>query len=89
YGTYSLTWTPDISGNYSLTATFAGSNGYYGSSAATAFYASPAAQSPAPIPSPLSGLASNNTLMYGLVAIIILIIIIGAVLAFLVTRKHP
>ncbi len=89
YGTYSLTWTPDISGNYSLTATFAGSNGYYGSSAATAFYASPAAQSPAPTQSPLSGLASNNTLMYGLVAIIILIVIVAAVLALLVTRKHP
>ena len=39
YGTYSLTWTPDISGNYTVIANFAGSESYYPSSAATAFYA--------------------------------------------------
>ena len=32
----------------------------------------------APTATPLSGLASNTTLMYGLVAIIIVIIVIGA-----------
>ena len=32
-GTYSLTWTPDIAGNYTVIANFAGSNSYYPSSA--------------------------------------------------------
>ena len=36
-GTYSLTWTPDIPGNYTVIATFAGTNGYWPSSAETAF----------------------------------------------------
>ena len=39
-GTYSFTWTPDISGTYAVIANFAGSNSYYGSSAQTHFYAS-------------------------------------------------
>jgi len=88
-GMFTLTWTPDISGNYTVTATFAGTQSYYGSSAQTSFYAgSPAATLP-PTATPIAGLASNNTLMYGIVAIIIVIVIIGAVLAILVTRKRP
>ena len=87
-GFYSLTWTPTISGNFTVTATFAGTNAYWSSSSTTAFYASAAAATPAPTATPLTGLASNATVMYGIIAIIIVIIIIGAVLALLVTRKH-
>ena len=36
-GFYSLHWTPDITGKYSVTATFAGTNGYWPSSAEAAF----------------------------------------------------
>ena len=36
-GTYSLTWTPDIPGNYTVIATFAGTNAYWPSSAETHF----------------------------------------------------
>jgi hypothetical protein len=87
-GTYGLTWTPDIPGNYTVTAVFGGTGAYYGSSASTVFYAGSPTATQAPV-SPLTGLASNTTLEYGLVAIIIVIVIIGAVLALLVTRKHP
>ena len=38
-GTYSFTWKPDIAGNYTVYAAFAGSESYYSSSAETAFYA--------------------------------------------------
>ena len=34
-GIYSLTWTPNIAGNYTVIATFAGTNGYWQSSAET------------------------------------------------------
>ena len=34
-GTYSVTWTPPIPGNYTIIATFAGSGAYYGSYADT------------------------------------------------------
>ncbi len=53
------------------------------------FYASSPAATPAPTATPLNGLASNTTVEYGIVAIAIIIIVIGAVLAMLVTRKHP
>jgi len=88
-GFYSYTWTPDITGDYTIYAVFAGTNGYYGSSAEAHIYASAPPATPAPTATPASGLASNATLMYGLVAIIIVIIIIGAILAILVTRKRP
>ena len=88
-GLYSFVWKPDISGNYTLTATFAGTQAYYGSSAQTAFYASSPGATASPTATPLTGLASNTTLEYGIVAVIIVITIIGAVLAVLVTRKHP
>jgi hypothetical protein len=88
-GTYSLTWTPSITGNYTVYATFAGTNGYWPSSAETHVYASAPAATAAPTATPISGLASNSTLEYGLFAIIIVIIVIGAVLALLVTRKRP
>jgi hypothetical protein len=88
-GDYSFTWKPDIPGNYTVYATFAGTQSYYGSTASTGFYASSPAATAAPAATPLTGLASNNTVMYGIVAIIIVIIVIGAVLAILVTRKRP
>jgi hypothetical protein len=88
-GLYSFIWKPDIPGNYTLTATFAGTQSYYGSSAQTAFYASPPGATAVPTTTPLTGLASNTTLMYGIVAIAIIIIIIGVVLAILVTRRRP
>ena len=88
-GDYSFTWKPDIPGNYTLYATFAGTQSYYGSTASTGFYASSPAATAAPAATPLTGLASNTTLMYGIVAIIIVIIIIGAVLVMLMLRKRP
>jgi outer membrane protein assembly factor BamB len=88
-GDYGFTWKPDIAGNYTVYATFAGTNGYYPSSASTFFYAGTPAATAAPTATPLTGLASNTTLMYGVVAIIIVIIIIGAAILLVLTRKRP
>ncbi len=85
-GFYSFTWTPIIAGNFTVTATFAGTQSYYGSSANAAFYASSA---PAPTASPPTGLASTSTVELGIVAIAIIIIIIGAVIVLLLLRKRP
>jgi len=87
-GTFSLTWTPDIPGNYTVTATFAGSGAYYPSSAATAFYASEAPTA-APTQAPPTGGITSGDFMLGVAAIIVVIIIIGAVLALLTIRKRP
>jgi len=88
-GTYSLTWTPIIPGNFTVTATFAGTQSYYGSSAETHFYASPPSPTASPYPSPVTGLASTASLELGIAAVIIVIIIIGAILVILTVRKRP
>ncbi|MGA2680207.1 MAG: PQQ-binding-like beta-propeller repeat protein [Candidatus Bathyarchaeia archaeon] len=88
-GNYAFTWSPDIAGNYTVYATFAGSSSYYGSSDSTGFYASAAAPTQAPTATPLSGIATQTTLMYGVIAIIIVLIIGIAVLAILMQRKRP
>ena len=88
-GDYGFTWKPDIVGNYTVYATFAGTNSYYPSSASTFFYAGTPVATAAPTATPLTGLASNTTLMYGVVAIIIVIVIIGAAILLVLTRKRP
>jgi len=88
-GFYRLTWTPDIPGNYTVTATFAGTGAYYGSSANAAFYASAAAPTLAPTATPLTGLATQNAVMYIGIAIIVVIIVGIAVLAIIMLRKRP
>ncbi len=88
-GMYTLTWTPDIAGNYTVYASFAGTKGYWPSTESTSFTVMQASPTQAPTATPLSGVATQTALEYIGVAIIIVIVIIGAVLALLVTRKHP
>jgi len=87
-GTFHLTWTPDITGEYTVVASFAGSNAYWPSSDQTAFSVDPALVTPAPQATQGPSMADQYILPIG-VAIIIVMVIIGAVLALLVTRKHP
>jgi len=88
-GLYTLTWTPpSIPGNYLITATFAGTNGYYDSTAQTGMTVQNAATA-SPTASPVTGLASTATVELGIAAVIIVIIIIGAILALLLMRKRP
>jgi hypothetical protein len=88
-GTFAYVWTPPIVGNYTIVATFAGSNSYYGSCAETHIYASSPPPTPAPTAAPPTGLASTGTVELGIAAVIIVIVIIGAVLAVLTLRKRP
>ena len=88
-GAYSITWVPPIAGNYTITATFAGSNSYYGSYATTYLYAGGAAATAAPAATPQSLTpVSNDVIGLGIAAIVV-IIVIGAVLALLMLRKKP
>ncbi len=86
-GTFALTWTPDISGSYTVIATFAGSASYYKSSAEAHFYASEAA-TPAPTHEP-AVFATTNDLMLYVVGGVIAIIIAIAVATVLILRKKP
>jgi outer membrane protein assembly factor BamB len=87
-GDYSYSWTPDISGSYALTAVFAGSNAYYGSSDSTAFYASETV-TPAPTSAPPAGLATTADLMTFIVGGVIAIIVAVAIATVLILRKRP
>ena len=88
-GTYGFNWTPDIPGNYTVIATFAGSGAYYGSSAQTYFYASSPGATPAPTAPPVTGLASQSSLTIGIIAAVIVILIAIAIVGLLIIRKKP
>jgi hypothetical protein len=87
-GFYSLHWTPDISGDFSVTATFAGTNSYWPSTASTAFYASEvSASTTAPTSGPSGNYATTNDFILGIAAVIVAIIIVGAVIILTQRRR--
>ncbi len=85
-GMYTLSWTPDIAGNYTVYAQFAGTNGYWPSSSETSFNVMNAA-SPTMTPTATPTSVADQYFVPFSVAIIVVIIIIGAVLALLILRK--
>ncbi len=60
-GSFSVMWTPPVPGKYTIIATFAGSNAYYGSSAETAIGVSPAAHPSATTPPPTTTAVPPST----------------------------
>jgi hypothetical protein len=86
-GFYSYRWTPDVPGQYSLTASFSGSAAYYGSTAETSFAVEPAATpTVAPTSTPVS--TTEQYFLPSVAAIIVVIIIVGAMI-ILLQRKRP
>ena len=87
-GQYSLTWTPDIPGDYKVYATFSGTKGYWPSNAETTFNMVAAAPTASPAPIIAQSIADQYFLPMS-AAIIVAIIVIGALLALLILRKRP
>lgn len=87
-GMYSVSWAPDISGEYMVYATFQGTKGYFGSSAETSFYAMDAA-TPAPTPVAVANYATTADLMVYIVGAAIAIIIAIVVVGLLILRRRP
>ncbi len=87
-GLYHYTWTPpNVAGDYTVKATFAGTNGYWPSSAATAMNVQ--AQHPTASPAPTQAPSvADQYFLPGVAAIIVVIIIVGA-LTMLMLRKKP
>jgi len=86
-GNYGFTWTPPTPGQYTIYATFTGSNSYYTSSASTYATVATAAATTTPAPTATnapSNLATTSDLMtyivVGVIAIIIAIAIVGALI---------
>jgi hypothetical protein len=85
-GMFSFTWTPIIPGDFTVIATFGGSNSYYGSSARTSFYASDVpAPTPAPTPTPAS--IADIYFVPMSVVLIIVIVIVGAIIVLMLRRR--
>jgi len=84
YGVFSLPWTPDISGNYLVFATFAGTNSYYPAHAETSFAAMSATPTPTPSPQPLSPAPVE---MYFAISTIAIIVAIAVATVLIVVKK--
>ena len=87
-GMFTYTWTPDIQGDYTVIANFAGTQSYYPSSAETSFYASDAV-TPVPTVAPQSNLATTKDLLMYIAVAAIAIIIAIAIATVLLLRKRP
>jgi hypothetical protein len=87
-GTFAYTWTPDIHGDYTVTATFGGSESYYSSSAIAHFNASPATAPPTQITTATQSM-TDQYFIPAVAAIIVVIIIVGIALGILMVRKKP
>ncbi len=87
-GLFYYTWTtPNIPGDYLVTATFAGTNSYWPSNAQTAMTVQEA-PSVAPTATPQSNLATTADLMTYIAVAAIAIIIAIAIATVLMLRKH-
>lgn len=83
-GMFTLTWTPDIAGDFTVVATFAGSESYYGTYAETSLYAG----EPAPTQSGQQQATPPSLEMYiigGVIAVIVAI----AITTVLILRRRP
>ena len=88
-GTFGFSWLPDISGMYTVVASFAGSNSYYGSSDQTYFAATDLAPTTAPTATLQSTLVTTADLTMYLAAGVVAIIIAIAIVGLLLLRKRP
>ena len=87
-GMFTYAWAPDIEGSYTVIASFAGTNSYYGASAESSFYAmnAPATATPQPTAAP----SAADLYFIPAIAGLFVVVIVGiAVLGILMLRKHP
>lgn len=86
-GQYTLLWQPDISGKYQVTANFAGTHGYYPSSATAAFNVMEQAATTTPTPAPGQSMV-EQLFIPAVIGIILASVIVGVVIV-LILRKRP
>jgi outer membrane protein assembly factor BamB len=87
-GNFGYTWTPEIKGQYAVTATFAGDESY-GSSFAQTYVSVGPAQEPYPTPIQPEAPADNTPLFNAIIAAAIAIIIAVAIATVLILIKRP
>jgi outer membrane protein assembly factor BamB len=85
-GFYSLAFTPPVPGKYTIYATFAGSEAYYGSTAETAITVDSAPAETPPPPATPAPMTDTYVTGFG-IGIIIAIIVVGLLLFLLLKRR--
>ncbi|HLN89830.1 MAG TPA: hypothetical protein VK253_07165, partial [Candidatus Binatia bacterium] len=85
-GFYTFKWTPDIEGQFTVYASFDGSESYWPTHAVTSFAVDPAA--PTPVPTEALKLSTTDQYFAPAVAGIIVVIAIGFAVTILVLRKR-
>ncbi len=86
-GMFTFTWKPDITGDYKVIATFAGSESYYPTSAETSFTATSPAATPMTTTAPSNLATTADLMIYNVVGVIVIIIAI-AVVGLVLLRKR-
>ena len=87
-GTFSFQWTPDITGKYTVIATFAGSESYYPSLSEASFAVDPPAATTPPASTPTSSTADLYFVPLSVV-IIVVVLILAALVVLSMVRKRP
>ncbi len=86
-GFYSFSWAPDISGKFTVYASFGGSESFYPSHAEGAFVAESAQETTTP-PALVSLQPLETYIITGVAAIIIVIVLVGAVMMLMIRRQQ-
>jgi hypothetical protein len=86
-GFYSLIWTPDITGEFKVYASFDGSKSYYPSHAETVFVVDQAPE-PTPDPTPPPASVADMYFVPAIAGLFAAIAIVGALLALLLLKKR-
>jgi hypothetical protein len=87
-GMFTYTWKPDITGDYTVVASFAGSESYYSTSAETSFTVVESAPTTAPTVAQTNFATTTDLMMYVAGAAVAIIIAI-VVATLLLLRKRP
>ncbi|MCW4030086.1 MAG: hypothetical protein NWE92_10635 [Candidatus Bathyarchaeota archaeon] len=88
YGNYGLAYQPEVPGTYQIVAEFAGTNSYGPSASSTYLTVGDGpASTPAPTEAPQS--MADMYFIPAIVGVIIAVVLVGAVLAMIMLRKHP
>jgi outer membrane protein assembly factor BamB len=87
-GAFSYQWTPDITGKYTVIATFTGSESYYPASSEASF----GVDQPAPTSSPAATPVTSSADLYFVplsVGLIVVVLILAALVVLSMIRKRP
>ncbi len=87
-GFYSLQWTPDIPGKYTVYASFAGSESYWPSHAVTAFSVDDAKAVATSAPTSTPALISELYFVPAVAGLFVAIVIVGALLALMLRKQQ-